>query len=278
MILIESLRCLKTPIVVYDSKDYEFLNNLKKNFNLNFEVYFDSFIPFLDDYLTFSLSNKNIDFENSKIYIFDSIESVNKFFDNSISFSYEKINFINSECKNLVFLSSLINEKEVFLDSSKKVFVSLKDDPVIKRFKNRVIIRGITNFEKQNIEKNKIYYHENLDTFNIIFKNLIDVRIFTSINGLKISNIYLNNKYFFVFIKYYEGYSNLKILQILKKKFINITGILILDNDKIIDYFFAYKPLNDKLIEIKNNLYFISFFDIKINKYNLKIRKDKHFF
>ena len=278
MILIESLRRLKTPIVVYDSKDYEFLNNLKKNFNLNFEVYFDSFIPFLDDYLTFLLSNKNIDFENSKIYIFDSICSISKYFDRSISFSYEKINFINRECKNLVFLSSLINEKEVFLDSSKKVFISLKDDPIIKRFKNRVIIRGITNFEKQNIEKNKIYYNENLDTFNAIFKNLIDVRIFSSINGLKISNIYLNNKYFFVFIKYYEGYSNLKILQILKKKFINITGILILDNDKIIDYFFAYKQLNDKLIEIKNNVYFISFFDIKINKYNLKLRKDKHFF
>lgn len=277
MKLINVLKNLKTPIVVYNSKDYDFLSKIKKNFNLNFEVYFDSFIPFLDEYFIFSLSNKSLNYENNKIYIFDSVDSINRALGINESFSYEKMDF-NIICdKNIAFLSSLKKE-EVLSSFENTIFIALKNDPITMSFKNCVLIKGFNDYEKNKVSKNLFQYNENLESFNLIFEDLINVRIFTPIRGLIINNIYLNDKYCFAFIRFYDGYNNLKILGKLKKIFINITGFLIIEDKKIIDYFFNYNILNDKLLEFKNNNYFISFFDIKINKYNLKIRKDKHFF
>ncbi len=158
-------------------------------------------------------------------------------------------------------------------------YVTFKDSKSKNIFLNKLSIKTLKNdfcFDKDVIKKEYVF---NNDSFNKIFNNPTLKEYKKFYKGISILSYYDGKGFVIVNIVNKNNYSKIKILDYLKELFKEkIIGIFIFENKKIINYYFEFDTVNDLIKkEIKRN-YFIDFLDIVINKGNLNVRKNSHFY
>lgn len=75
-----------------------------------------------------------------------------------------------------------------------------------------------------------------------------------------------------------KNFTKEKLLKRIRKFDCLLMGIFIYnDKHELVDYFYNYELMNEVVLNAQKNYIFFNFLNIKINKINHKLRRDRHF-
>lgn len=110
-----------------------------------------------------------------------------------------------------------------------------------------------------------------------IFPNYEIVRINKYFEGIFIVSCYKFNGLVFLNVTNKNKFTLIKLAKRLRKFDNLMVGFFIYEENKLIEYAYFYDLMNELVLEAQQKYIFLDFLDIKINKINQKLKKDKHY-
>ena len=275
--LLERLKNSFSNILVNNPFDYEFLNIIKNYYQFKYEVYYDNFDLLISDYVKFNYDD-GLKYDgkiNKCVFLIDDIKELRNA---NLEYKKDLVILIDKNTKELKFRS--IYDKDVFIEFylDNYFFMTFSDSKVKNIFERNVEIKNLKHNFIFNKNLRKVYYFNEIK-FNKIFNNPSLIKVNKFIKGVVILSFYQFDDYVIINI-INSNNKNIKNVLYSFETFNNleVVGIFEYEESQLIDYYLKYDLINELILqEIKRN-YFIDFLDIKINKGNLMVRKNRHFF
>ncbi len=278
--LLEKLASIDTPILADNEKDYNFLIKMKEYYNFKYDVYSNKLFMLMNSYYKFNYDN-GITYDkkiNKCIFLIDNLNELNLKPNEFLSLKDKKdlIILIDKKTKEKSFCS--FYDEDIFsFYSDDYYFVTFKDSKIKNLFEKSIMMHSNQiDFDFIN-DKEKIYELEEKELFKLL-PNYELLKINRYYEGIFILSYYKFNGFIFVNLINKSHLSRDKIIKRLKNLDDLIIGFIVYNDDnEIIDYAYSYNIMRE-LVEIARKKYiYIKFLDIKINKGNNLLKKDRHY-
>ena len=271
--LVENLKNYNGNILVNNEKDYNFLINLKKHYQFNYEVFYNDFI-LINDYKEFNFGKFDFKYDdkiNNFIFLCDDI----------LNFKIENLSFTR-----VIFLINKITKEVTYYNFYEidKSLLYFDDFIYVAPFKSRLsnyferkvkLIEPILTLN--NFNKNKCYLFLK-EEFDKLFSYPIKKEINLYYNSFFIKNIYVNDKYSILDIIIKNNSSKEEIKDILINLYPNMIGFFTLNDNIVSNLYFDYQLMNDILIKYSEDNYFISILELEKSKNTLKLKENENFY